>query len=54
EPNTSQLQNYLQLMINEFKQLWSEQLFKTTQYPIGHMFCYALIQIVYDIPAAYK
>ncbi|CAG8511199.1 5470_t:CDS:2, partial [Dentiscutata heterogama] len=52
EPDTSQLQNYLQLIINELKQLWSGQLFKTTLYPIGHMFRCALIQIACDIPAA--
>ncbi|CAG8475836.1 5214_t:CDS:2 [Cetraspora pellucida] len=34
EPNTKQLQNYLQPMVNELKQLWSGQIFKTTQYPI--------------------
>ncbi|CAG8840967.1 10500_t:CDS:2, partial [Racocetra persica] len=54
EPDTTQLQNYLQPMINELKQLWSGQLFKTTLYPIGRMFRCALIQIACDIPAARK
>ncbi|CAG8703208.1 2698_t:CDS:10, partial [Gigaspora margarita] len=54
EPDTNQLQNYLQPMVNELKQLWSGQLFKTAQYPIGRIFCCALIQIACDIPAACK
>ncbi|CAG8578994.1 10212_t:CDS:2 [Cetraspora pellucida] len=52
EPNTKQLQNYLQPMVNELKQLWSSQIFKTTQYPIRRMFRCALVQIACDIPAA--
>ncbi|CAG8755518.1 132_t:CDS:2, partial [Racocetra persica] len=54
EPDTSQLQNYFQPIVNELKQLWSGQLFKTALYPVGHMFRCALIQIAYDIPAAHK
>ncbi|CAG8829158.1 35966_t:CDS:2, partial [Racocetra persica] len=54
EPDTNQLQNYLQPMVNELKQLWSGQLFKIAQYPIGRMFHCALIQITCDIPAARK
>ncbi|CAG8568750.1 29327_t:CDS:2, partial [Racocetra persica] len=54
EPDTTQLQNYLQPIINELKQLWSGQLFKTTLYPIGRMFHCALIQIACNIPAVCK
>ncbi|CAG8835346.1 1437_t:CDS:1, partial [Racocetra persica] len=54
KPDTNQLQNYLQPMVNKLKQLWSSQLFKTSQYPIGSMFHCALIQIAYDIPTAHK
>ncbi|CAG8812137.1 22993_t:CDS:2, partial [Racocetra persica] len=54
EPDTNQLQNYLQSIVNVLKQLWSSQLFKTSQYLIGRMFHCALIQIACDIPAARK
>ncbi|CAG8788985.1 36398_t:CDS:2 [Gigaspora margarita] len=54
EPDTSQLQNYFQPIVNELKQLWSGQLIKTTLYPVGCMFHCALIKISYDIPAAHK